>query len=492
MASYPARLKKVLIVTAPLWFKALIKILRLFVRKKLRERVFTVSVPQLALHVPHKTLSLHLGGTLEVDHDTSLLSCRQSMMNREDKLLANIMDVSDGSGSSSETGSEFVSNNQKTRIISAVHQLGDNNTADNNSTITYATTAAGAANGATTNGGREFLNPPSSSSSDMSIDDSLDGQEGDSKSIHQIVQMMKQGGLRGLIEEYAVIRSRPPEGTFWHSRMHANLTKNRFADVLCYDQNRVVLTQEDGDEASDYINANFVDGYKEDSAYITTQGPLPNTCKDFWRMIWEQHCLLIVMTMRVVERGCVKCVQYWEPTEEGSLEFGDYHVRTISVECNEGYMVTSLELRNIKTDEVRNVSHWQFTSWPDYGIPSSAMTMLNFVQKVREKQAQVLEGLVDTWAGHPLGPPIVVHCSAGIGRSGTFITLATCISRLEDVGTVDIRGTVEKIRSQRAHCLQMPEQYVFCHLALIEYAYSRGMLKPTDLVGFDQHEPDSE
>ncbi|XP_002106580.3 tyrosine-protein phosphatase non-receptor type 9 [Drosophila simulans] len=485
MAGYTARLKKVLIVTAPLWFKALIKILRLFVRKKLRERVFTVSVPQLAL-------PLHLGGTLEVDHDTSLLSCRQSMMNREDKLLANIMDVSDGSGSSSETGSEIVSNNKKTRIISAVHQLGDNNTADNNRTITYATTASGAANGATTNGGRQFLNPPSSSSSDMSIDDSTDGQEGDSKSIHQIVQMVKQGGLRGLFEEYAVIRNRPPEGTFWHSRMHANLTKNRFADVLCYDQNRVVLTHEDGDEASDYINANFVDGYKENSAYITTQGPLPNTCKDFWRMIWEQHCLLIVMTMRVVERGCVKCVQYWEPTEEGSLEFGDYHVRTISVECNEGYMVTSLELRNIKTDEVRNVSHWQFTSWPDYGIPSSAMTMLNFVQKVREKQAQVLEGLVDTWAGHPLGPPIVVHCSAGIGRSGTFITLATCISRLEDVGTVDIRGTVEKIRSQRAHCFQMPEQYVFCHLALIEYAYSRGMLKPADLAGFYQHEPDLE
>ncbi|XP_043660322.1 tyrosine-protein phosphatase non-receptor type 9 isoform X2 [Drosophila teissieri] len=580
---YPARLKKVLIVTAPLWFKAPFKILRLFVREKLRERVFTVSVPQLALHVPRKALPIHLGGTLEVDHATWLLSCRQSMTNREDELLANIVGVGGGgSGSGTAAGSAIVSTNgteteaasTAATIISAVHQLGDNNTtvvtvsngvgpagstagggvtaaatattepnenitinglspshrqaannsssggssssssaataanplklntsgsADNNSTITNATTAAGAAGAAagtttTTNGGGEFWseNPPSSASSGFSDDDSLAGQEGDPKPIDQIVQMVKQRGRHGLIKEYADIRNRAPEGTFLHARMRANLTKNRYTDVLCYDHSRVVLANEDGDEPSDYINANFVDGYKQKNAYISTQGPLPKTSQDFWRMIWEQHCLVIVMTTRVMERGRVKCGQYWEPTEESSLEFGDYHVRTISVECNEDYMVASLELRNIKTDEVRNVSHWQFTSWPDYGVPSSAMAMLNFLQKVREKQAQLVQGLGDTWAGHPRGPPIVVHCSAGIGRTGTFITLDICISRLEDVGTADIRGTVEKIRSQRAYSIQMPDQYVFCHLALIEYAYSRGMLQTVDLAGFDEREPDSE
>lgn len=142
-----------------------------------------------------------------------------------------------------------------------------------------------------------------------------------------------------------------------------------------------------------------------------------------------------------MERGRVKCGQYWETTEDSSLEFGNYHVRTISVECNEDYTVASLELRNLKvpyetdhiyiyslyhinamfplqTDEIRNVSHWQFTSWPDYGVPSSAMAMLNFLQKVRDKQAQMVSALGDTWAGHPRGPPIVVHCSAGIGRTG--------------------------------------------------------------------------
>ncbi|KAH8326801.1 hypothetical protein KR059_011941 [Drosophila kikkawai] len=576
---YPARLKKVLIVTAPLWFKAPFKILRLFVREKLRERVFTVSVPQLALHVPRTALPIHLGGTLEIKHATWLLSCRQSMTNREDE-LANIVGV--GSGSGSAVAAAAAANGTETEagstVISAVHQLGDNNTtvvtvvsngvgpagspgdagskpaisggepnenitinglspshqrqvngsnsastavnplklntsgvAENSSSsgttnaAATATTGGGTAGagiaataagggGTTTNGGGEFWseNPPSSASSGFSDDDSLAGQEGDPKPIEQIVQMVKQRGRTGLIKEYADIRNRAPEGTFLYARMRPNLTKNRYTDVLCYDHSRVVLAHEDGDEPSDYINANFVDGYKQKNAYISTQGPLPKTSPDFWRMIWEQHCLVIVMTTRVMERGRVKCGQYWEPTEDSSLEFGNYHVRTISVECNEDYTVASLELRNIKTDEIRNVSHWQFTSWPDYGVPSSAMAMLNFLQKVRDKQAELVHALGDTWAGHARGPPIVVHCSAGIGRTGTFITLDICISRLEDVGTADIRGTVEKIRSQRAYSIQMPDQYVFCHLALIEYAYSRGMLQTVDLAGFDEREQDSE
>ncbi|XP_017853127.1 tyrosine-protein phosphatase non-receptor type 9 isoform X4 [Drosophila busckii] len=336
-------------------------------------------------------------------------------------------------------------------------------------------------------------NPPSSASSGFSDDDSLAGQEGDPKTIEMIVQMVKDLGHQGLIKEYADIRNRAPEGTFLHARMRNNLTKNRYTDVLCYDHSRVVLARdEDEDELSDYINANFVDGYKQKNAYISTQGPLPKTSQDFWRMIWEQHCLVIVMTTRVMERGRVKCGQYWETTEETTLEFGNYQVRTISVECNEDYTVASLELKNLKTDEIRNVSHWQFTSWPDYGVPSTAMAMLNFLQKVRDKQAQLVRALGDTWAGHPRGPPIVVHCSAGIGRTGTFITLDICISRLEDVGTADIRGTVEKIRSQRAYSIQMPDQYVFCHLALIEYAYSRGMLQTVDLAGFDEREQESD
>uniref|UniRef100_A0A034VN05 Tyrosine-protein phosphatase non-receptor type 9 n=1 Tax=Bactrocera dorsalis TaxID=27457 RepID=A0A034VN05_BACDO len=585
LGGYPARLKKVLIVTAPLWFKAPFKILRLFVREKLRERVFTVSVPTLGLHVPLKALPLHLGGGLEIDHATWLLQCRKSMTNREDELLANIEqvalnrsntinattnsnvvnssvtivgDIDSNVNSNINTTTAALTNEDYSRRLlggeepnenitisslraviatsaTALNQGNSNSTAllsvcnqiDTESGVVAATTTASVetsvgapvlngleasgvqgsvvlANGvavpsavtsnASSNGSSALSelwseNPPSSASSGFSDDDSLAGQEGDPKTIEQIVQMVKEQGRKGLVKEYAEIRNRAPEGTFVYARMRNNLTKNRYTDVLCYDHSRVVLSREDGE---DYINANFVDGYKQKNAYISTQGPLPKTSQDFWRMIWEQHCLVVVMTTRVMERGRVKCGQYWEPTENSSLEFGNFHVRTLSIEINEDYTVASLELKNLKTDEIRNVSHWQFTSWPDYGVPSSAMAMLNFLQKVREKQASMVKALGDTWAGHPRGPPIVVHCSAGIGRTGTFITLDICISRLEDVGTADIRGTVEKIRSQRAYSIQMPDQYVFCHLALIEYAVSRGMLKSVDLTGFDDRGEDSD
>lgn len=203
-------------------------------------------------------------------------------------------------------------------------------------------------------------------------------------------------------------------------------------------------------------------------------------------MVWEQHCLVIVMTTRVMERGRPKCHQYFEADVDGEANYGNFVVKTISIEADPDYTISTLQLTNTKLEETREISHWQFTSWPDYGVPHSARAMLDFLERVRRQQANMVIALGDTWAGHPRGPPIIVHCSAGIGRTGTFCTLDICISRLEDVGTVDIRGTVEKIRSQRAYSIQMPDQYVFCHLALIEYAQMKGHLQSADLSGFDQ------
>uniref|UniRef100_A0A3F2YVZ2 Tyrosine-protein phosphatase non-receptor type 9 n=2 Tax=Anopheles dirus TaxID=7168 RepID=A0A3F2YVZ2_9DIPT len=537
---YPARLKKVLIVTAPLWFKAPFKILRLFVREKLRERVFTVSIPQLSLHVPRDSLPIRLGGTLEVDHSSWLLHCYKSMTNREDEIIAtasqqqaqaSLNSPAGETGVSGEspvmssvgiatipagpdtlethhsltgTGSELVdvdfvaSHNHRTvspgNGVLVEEHLGVD---DINDMATVSVNQHHPVNHASHVGHHTTSelwteNPPSSASSGFSDDDSLAGAEGDPKTIEQIVQMVRERGKMGLIREYTEIKARAPDGSFTHAKLRNNLAKNRYTDVLCYDHSRVVLSQEDDDPATDYINANFVDGYKQKNAYISTQGPLPKTSYDFWRMVWEQHCLLIVMTTRVMERGRAKCGQYWEPTEGGVAEYGPFRLRTMSIETNEDYTVVELEIRNTKTDEVRCVSHWQFTSWPDYGVPSSAKAMLNFLQRAREKQAEMVRSLGDLWAGHPRGPPIVVHCSAGIGRTGTFITLDICISRLEDVGTADIKGTVEKIRSQRAYSIQMPDQYVFCHLALIEYALSRSMLQSVDLSEFDDRDDDSD
>lgn len=321
-----------LIVTAPLWFKAPFKILRLFVREKLRERVFTVSVPQLSLHVPREHLPTHLGGSLQIKHSTWLQICYKSMTNREDELLANIVgqqqahhhnhhptsvecsvgstvenngggggDVGGGDGDSDTGNITNIDNNPNTAIdlvsdikknnglidehsasttitnsnqcINLQNDENGSNSESNNDCVALAVGNGGAnANGQLSEMWSE--NPPSSASSGFSDDDSLAYSEGDPKTIEQIVQLVREKGRDGLAKEYAEIRARAPDGTFAHARLRNNLAKNRYTDVLCYDHSRVILSQENDEPTSDYINANFVDGYKQKNAYISTQGKI--------------------------------------------------------------------------------------------------------------------------------------------------------------------------------------------------------------------------
>ena len=162
-------------------------------------------------------------------------------------------------------------------------------------------------------------------------------------------------------------------------------------------------------------------------------------------------------------------------------------VTASNIENYDDHIVTFLELKNEHSNEVRDVVHFQFVSWPDYGVPDSALSMLTFLQRVREKQAEMTGNLVESgkWSGHDLGPPMVIHCSAGIGRTGTFATLDMAIRKFEAEGKVDIRATVESIRSQRAFSIQMPDQYVFCHLAFLEYVLNMEYVEEIDITGFD-------
>jgi tyrosine-protein phosphatase non-receptor type 9 len=261
-------LKKVLIVTAPLWFKAPFKILRLFVREKLRDRVFTISVPQLSLHIPRDSLPLHLGGTLRIDHSTWLQHCTSNLMtNREeDDELLTASAVVAAAATLNKSDEESGLNGSEERPEADTPLDGTNKaeiTASANGIITDLHWSE---------------NPPSSASpsSGFSDDDSLTGD--DAKTIQQIVEMVKQMGKKGLIKEYAEIRARQPDGTFDHAKLRSNLTKNRYTDVLCYDHSRVVLSHDlesgndEEDPTGDYINANYVDGYKQKNAYISTQG----------------------------------------------------------------------------------------------------------------------------------------------------------------------------------------------------------------------------
>lgn len=312
------------------------------------------------------------------------------------------------------------------------------------------------------------------------IEQSVHVPEQGGMTLPDLVEHVKRKKKKGIYQEYEEIRKEPPAGTFDYSKKMANQIKNRYSDVLCLDHSRVRLTQlcDGEDETSDYINASFMDGYRRRNAYIATQGPLPKTYVDFWRMVWEQMVLIIVMTTRVVERGRVKCGQYW-PLEDGRTEqHGYFLIKNTQVEVFQDFKLSHLELYNTQSGEKREVYHYLYVSWPDFGVPKSASAMLDFREHVLKRQKAATESLGSTWMGPRGGPPVVVHCSAGIGRTGTFCTLDICLSRLEDISTVDVCQTVRRMRTQRAFSIQTWDQYYFCYTAVIEYAQRHGKLSP--------------
>lgn len=516
---YPARLKKVLIVAAPLWFKASFKIFQLFLREKLRDRqteeaavqkLFMVNIPQLCMHIPPSSLPEELGGTFQVDHKTWLQHCLKSTINRcMDEICDsssatptecpyngfhlhhfNDSDMEENSDHHNDSVHEKHNSEEREKEVEVLKEsmifdpakdLDEPCPLTPESAVTDFTED------------EENEKPLSSSTVSLSMwEESVHTENSGGMTLEKFIEYLRIKGRKGLYQQYSDIKNTPPEGTFETSKLKVNQCKNRYTDVLCYDHSRVKLPIIDGDPYSDYINANYVDGYKQKHAFISTQGPLPKTFADFWRMIWDQESHIIVMTTKTVERGRAKCGQYWPAEENTVQEYEDFDVYNSGVEYFPDYIVSNLVLTNKKQNTSQEVCHMQFTSWPDFGVPPSALAMLDFRDKVRRKQAQAVEMIGAHWVGHPLGPPIVVHCSAGIGRTGTFITLDICINKLEATGLIDIVKTVEKIRAQRAYSIQMPDQYVFCHLALLEYALSRGLLEDVDLSGFNDDDSESE
>lgn len=254
--------------------------------------------------------------------------------------------------------------------------------------------------------------------------------------MEEFILDLQRKGRRGLCREYSEIKSRLPAGTFDAARDKLNQSKNRYTDVLCLDHSRVKLSVSSfdaensvEDEATDYINANYVDGYKMSKAFISTQGPLPRTFGDFWKMIWEEKCGVIVMTTRCIERTRTKCGQYWPATEGEEHEHGEFRIANMGVEAAGDYQVTELQVCSRDCEDefsTRTIWHLQFLSWPDYGVPESAFAMLSFRDVCLQKQRETLKELRDRllWDSFDHGPPIVVHCSAGIGRTGECLLSA--------------------------------------------------------------------
>ncbi|XP_011798871.1 PREDICTED: receptor-type tyrosine-protein phosphatase S [Colobus angolensis palliatus] len=265
-------------------------------------------------------------------------------------------------------------------------------------------------------------------------------------------ERLKANDSLKLSQEYESID--PGQQFTWeHSNLEVNKPKNRYANVIAYDHSRVILQPIEGIVGSDYINANYVDGYRRQNAYIATQGPLPETFGDFWRMVWEQRSATIVMMTRLEEKSRIKCDQYWP--NRGTEIYGFIQVTLLDTIELATFCVRTFSLHKNGSSEKREVRQFQFTAWPDHGVPEYPTPFLAFLRRVKT-------------CNPPDAGPVVVHCSAGVGRTGCFIVIDAMLERIKPEKTVDVYGHVTLMRSQRNYMVQTEDQYSFIHEALLE------------------------
>nr|XP_046147418.1 receptor-type tyrosine-protein phosphatase kappa-like isoform X8 [Oncorhynchus gorbuscha] len=292
----------------------------------------------------------------------------------------------------------------------------------------------------------------------------------------QHINLMKTSDSYGFKEEYESFFE--GQSASWDvAKKDTNRTKNRYGNIIAYDHSRVILQPMEDDPSSDYINANYIDvsgaassigervrhdrpsliwlyrdGYQRPSHYIATQGPVHETVYDFWRMVWQEQSACIVMVTNLVEVGRVKCYKYWPDDAE---VYGDFKVTFVEVEPLAEYVVRTFTLERRGFNELREVKQFHFTGWPDHGVPYHATGLLSFIRRVKISNP-------------PSAGPIVVHCSAGAGRTGCYIVIDIMLDMAEREGVVDIYNCVKALRSRRINMVQTEEQYIFIHDAILE------------------------
>ncbi|XP_014003320.1 receptor-type tyrosine-protein phosphatase beta isoform X1 [Salmo salar] len=241
-----------------------------------------------------------------------------------------------------------------------------------------------------------------------------------------------------------------------------NRGKNRYNNILPYDLTRVKLSYVDDDPCSDYINASYIPGNNFRREYIATQGPLPGTKDDFWKMVWEQNVNNIVMVTQCVEKGRVKCDHYW-PFDQEPLYYGDLIVQMLSESVLPEWTIR--EFKICSEDQLnysRVVRQFHYTVWPDHGVPETTQSLIQFVRTVRDYINRT-----------PGSGATVAHCSAGVGRTGTFISLDRVLQQLDTKDTVDIYGAVFDLRLHRSHMVQTECQYAYLHQCMRDVLRAR-------------------
>ncbi|NXT49692.1 PTN22 phosphatase, partial [Pluvianellus socialis] len=240
------------------------------------------------------------------------------------------------------------------------------------------------------------------------------------------------------------------------SEQPENIKKNRYKDILPFDHSRVELSLITSDTDSHYINANFIKGVYGPRAYIATQGPLPTTVIDFWRMIWEYKVLIVVMACMEFEAGKKKCERYWAEAGGSPLQCGPFSVTCEAEEKKNEYVIRTLKVT--LNEEIRTIHHFHYRNWPDHDVPSSIDPILELVGEVRCYQPDD-------------SVPICIHCSAGCGRTGAICAIDYTQKLLKD-GIVPVNfsifSLIQEMRTQRPSIVQTEEQYELVYDAVIE------------------------
>lgn len=266
------------------------------------------------------------------------------------------------------------------------------------------------------------------------------------------------------IAQFEQLYRKKADYTMKCARLPANVSKNRYRDISPYDATRVILQE---GTSGDYINASYVNMNIPTSGivnrYIATQGPLPNTTVDFWEMVWEQQCTLVVMLTTLVERGRIKCHKYWPDLYETDT-YGYLQVSCVRQKETPSFAFREFTLINTQNREERHITHMQYLAWPDHGVPEEASEFLGFVARVRSSR----DGMVE---------PTVVHCSAGIGRTGVLILMETAMCLVEANEPVYPLDLTRDMRDQRAMLIQTSSQYKFVCEAILK-VYNDGVVKP--------------
>ncbi|XP_058874150.1 receptor-type tyrosine-protein phosphatase H-like isoform X2 [Acipenser ruthenus] len=274
----------------------------------------------------------------------------------------------------------------------------------------------------------------------------------------------------GFADEYQSLGAVGTEQTTKAALIPENRGKNRFTNVLPYDWCRVKLSAIDGEPFSDYINANYMPGYHTAREFIAAQGPLPNTVEDFWRMAWENQVEAIVMLTNCIENTRVKCEQYW-PLDYTPCTYGDISVTTSSEQKQPDWTLRDFTLKHTKSLESRTVRQFHFTAWPDHGVPHNTATLIQFRALVRK--------FLDN---RERNGPAIVHCSAGVGRTGTLIALDSLLLQIEREKAVGIQSFVQKMRLHRPLMVQTESQYIFLNQCMLDTIQRKNNSHPDENI----------